>query len=194
MMQISFGKKNPIIQCNIKDTNKNKLVPAKIFEYDCQCSSDVEDVLYMGSDWYYNFSIACDMQNKYETENFKDEKSPKHFYVMENQNGLPVALCETQETDSEIQVEYIETKHNSEQKYCGQTMLAALGKKVLDLNLNKLVIVAPLRDVYNFYTTGCGFEQSTQNHFKLEMKPEKIKEFIDKTQKKTNGEIIDIKA
>jgi len=190
---ISFGKKIPIMQCSIKDVEKNKIIPATVYEYDCQCSSDIEDILYAGRDWYYNMSIAADMQDKYEQENFKEQKSPFHFYVMENQNGKMVALCETQETDKDIQVEYIETKHDSEQKYCGKTMLATLGKKVLDNNKKRLMIIAPLQDVLDFYINGCGFS-SFPNIFELNMEQNQIRDFVSKTEAQSGGKILDIKA
>ncbi len=193
-MQVSFGKKIPIMQCSIKDVEKNKTIPATIYEYDCQSSDDIEDMLYIGRDWYYYLSVACDMQDKYEKENFREEKSPMHFYVMENQNGKTVALCETIETDNEIQVEYIESKHDSEQKYCGKTMLAALGKKTLDNNISKLMIIAALKDVFGFYINGCGFNKVPDTYGKLEMGKEQIQKFISDTEAQTGGKILDINS
>lgn len=191
---VSFGKKIPIMQCSIKDVGKNKFIPATVYEYDCQTSADAEDVLEMGRDWYYYFSIGCDMLDKYKKENFEEEKSPMHFYIMENTNGVPLALCETKEKDKEIQVEYIESKHDSEQKYCGKTMLAALGRKLLNSNGKKLVIYAPLQEVYDFYTKGCGFKKVKNDTDRLQMMPKQIQEFISQTEAQTGGKILDIKS
>ncbi len=192
-MQVSFGKKVPIMQCSIKDVQRKMTVPATIYEYDCQCSSDIEDMLYAGRDWFYNINLACDMKDKYEKENFMDEISPRHFYVMENQNGKMLALCETKEVDSDIQVEFIETEHNKEQKYCGKTMLAALGKKVIENNGSKLMINIPLNSAFDFYVQGCGFNTLSGNSLKLQMEKHKIKNFISETEAQSGGEILNIK-
>lgn len=186
---VSFGKKVPIMQCSIKDVDKQKNVPATISEYDCQTSEDADEVLRMGSDWHYYIDIACDMRNKYKQENFLDEKSPFHFYVMENEKGIPVALCETLEEDKDIKVKYIESTHDYGHKYCGKTMLAALGKKLLNNKGNRLIIAYPLPSAYNFYVKGCGFEKMKENSRYLEMNSEQVDRFVSETELQTGGKI-----
>ena len=189
MMQVSFGKKIPIMHCSIKDTEKCENVPAIISEYDCKTSEDAQDIMYMGSSWHFRIDIAADMLTKYKQENFHDKTSPYHFYIMENTQGKPVALCETVEEDNEINVKYIESERNYEHKYCGKTMLAALGKKLLKNNGSRLVISHPIPKAYDFYVKGCGFKKMKDNAAFLEMNPKQVDKFISKTELQSGGEI-----
>lgn len=190
-MQISpvfFGKKIPIMKCSIKDVDKQKNVPVTISEYDCQTTEDADEVLRMGSNWYYRLYIIGDMKNKYKQEHFLNEKSPFHFYVMENEKGTPVALCETLE-DKDITVKYIESTHDYGHKYCGKTMLAALGKKLLNNKGNRLIIAYPLPSAYSFYVNGCGFEKMKENSRYLQMNSEQVDRFVSETELQTGGKI-----
>ena len=189
-MQISFGKKIPIMQCCIKDMENNKRIPATVCEYDCQTSEDAEDILYMGGNWHFHINMACDMREKYIKENFDGEKSPAHFYLMENPNGKTVAICETVEKDNEISIKYVESERDFGHKYCGKTMLAALGKKLLNNHGKRLYIPSALFDAHDFYVKGCGFEEINDSPHKLQMMPEQIDKFISATELQTGGKIL----
>ena len=187
---ISFGKKIPIMKCNIKDTEENKNIPATISEYDCQTSEEANDVFNVGYDWHFHINIGCAMQMKYE-QNLYDEESSKHFYVTEDNNGCTVALCETEEKNNEIAVLYVESIPDSKYKYCGKTMLAALGKKLIKNNGDKLTIPMPLDEAYDFYVKGCGFKKTKEDDpYYLEMNQRQINKFISETELQTGEKIL----
>ena len=60
-MQISFGKKIPIAQCQIYDNQQQKFVKAVISEFDCKDKSDITEIKSLGPNWQYKETISSNM-------------------------------------------------------------------------------------------------------------------------------------
>ncbi len=192
---VSFGKKFPIAQCNIRDTWNNKPMEVTISEYDCKDYDDVKEVSKQCEDWIYGTSFAVDMNKKRERYFEGREFYPNNFYVMQDKNKRIIGICETIDIGKDTNVEYIETASDLGYKYVGQTMLAMVGKRLLNRGGENLCVAHPYIGALSFYTDKCGFESiNDDNHsvFSLFMKNHQINDFINRVQRKTNSEIKEI--
>ncbi len=193
---ISFGKKIPIMQCNVRDVWQNKSAQVTISEYDCKDYDDVKEVLKHCAYWTYGQNIASDMESKRERYWESGEKYPTHFYVMQDKHNEIIGLCETIDIGNDTNVEFIESNSRLGYKYIGQTMLAVVGKRLLERGGENLCVAHPYIGAICFYTDKCGFNgvYDDKNFFSLFMKNHQVKDFIERVQRKTNSQILDIKG
>lgn len=191
---ITFGRKIPLMKASVIDNMSGKKVPVTLSEYDCfDYPNDINMFLRSASSMNYANSIAHNMRVKYH-----DFESPYKFYVLEDENEKAVCICQAEKSDNNLNIEFIESKHDDEHKYAGQTMIAMLGKILLNGNGHNLYVLFPLPSAINFYLKKCGFEflhpQSGLNKIALVMPNHKIKKFINSVQHETGSQIIDLNA
>ena len=191
---VSFGKKTPIMQSKIRDVWNRKQADVTLCEYDCKDYSDVKEILDKCDDWTYGSSFANDMNKKRERYYEGREQYPNNFYVMEDKNKNIIGICETINIGEDTNIEYIESERDSGYKYIGQTMLAMVGKILLDRGGKNLCVGNPYPGAVNFYTDKCGFEKinDDDNFFTLYMDDFQVNDFIKSVQRKTGSEILDI--
>ncbi len=196
MMQISFGKKIPLMKCNVKDINKNQFVPAYFSKYDCKDASDLSDLYNSCQNWCFIDKIIDDMKKKYMALKENYTSSPFEFYVLENEEGKKLGICETVNTENYGNIEYIVSRNNDKYKYAGQAMVAMVGKEILKRNAYRLYVASPAPSASGFYTEKCGFERFNENSILSSLFLEKtgIKKFINRFQERTNSKISDLKG
>lgn len=194
---VSFGKKIPIMQCQIKDIKQNKFVSAKLSKYDCKDYDDIIDVSRSCSRWCFIRNITKNMQTKYEKQKYKlPEKFPSDFYILENEEGKAIGLCETESSKASTNIEYIISNHNNNYKYIGQALIAMVGKAVLDRNAFRLYVANPAPSACGFYTNKCGFTRLDERSIfsPLLLEKDGIEKHIKIFQYRTKSEILDIKG
>ena len=188
-MQISFKAKIPISTCNIYNKSTNKFERATIYEIDCK---DEEDLSYLSNPdgmWEFKTSITYDARSKYyESLLHLNQDSQDKYYSLEAQDGTIACMCETQPFFKDTNIKYIESNPNKRYKYAGQTMLASIAKKIIDTSQN-LTIHIPSFEARDFYSKVCAFNEDTTG-FGYELSQKDMKNFIQRTEKRTCGEII----
>ena len=191
---ISFGKKIPVMTFQVQDMKRKTFVPVVMSEYDCRDTSDIDIVNSLRNKWIFAQSIADGMHIKNSGLD-KNLESPFNFYVVNNPKGEIIGLCQTVQTGKDIDIFYIETKKKA-YKYVGQSIIAALGKKLLDNNGGNIEISAAASSAKPFYIEKCGFKQvyRDKNMYNLEMNKEQIKGFISRVEEKTGAPILDVEG
>jgi len=94
-----------------------------------------------------------------------------------------------------LDIKLITTNHK-DYKYAGQALIASLGRKLIDSNGKTLGIRAALNNVKNFYSYTCGFKNTTTENSPLgsnfELNNEEINDFINRTESRTRGKILNL--
>ena len=193
---VSFGKKIPVMQCQIKDIKQNKLVGAKLSKYDCKDYEDILEVSNSCSKWCYIRNILKDMETKYIKQNRGKENILYDFYILENEEGKAIGFCETESSKECSNIEYIVSKHDNNYKYIGQALIAMVGKSVLNRGGHRLYVANPAPSANGFYTNKCGFIRLDERSFlsPLWLEKDGIEDLINKFQEKTQSEISDIEG
>lgn len=191
---ITFGRKIPLMKASVIDKMNGKKVPVTLSEYDCRnYADDVRMFMNSCNSMDYARSIAGGMWDKHCNSDL-----PYNFYVLEDENNKALCICETFSCINNIYIDFIESGHDDKHKYAGQTMIAMLGKMILNQKKNNLLVSFPVLSAMDFYIKKCGFKplqsKSLYNQLTLIMENPKIPEFINKVQKKTGSEIIDLNA
>ena len=194
MSPVSFGKKIPIMKCQIKDIKQNKFVSAKLSKYDCKDYNDIVDVSRSCPNWCFINSILNDMYTKYVQGG--TEKFSSDFYILENEEGKAIGFCETKSSKESTNVEYIVSKHNNNYKYIGQALMAMVGKAVLDRGAFRLYVANPAPSASGFYVNKCDFSRIDESSLlsPLYLEKDGIERFIDKFQCRTESKILDIEG
>ncbi|MCD7879952.1 MAG: hypothetical protein LUG16_08480 [Candidatus Gastranaerophilales bacterium] len=184
---VSFGKHIPAAACNIIDKSTNSSIPVTIYELDCDREKDIEDVKNAKGMWIYKNDIVYNMQKKLNFQKFFSSLNTHKFYVMENSKDEIIGMCQIQDLESRIKIDYLESIGSSlskpEYKYVGQSLLALVGMNSLKKGSNKIIIPIPVENAKKFYTKKCGFKQKSDNT--LQMKKQQIKQFVTKIKHKT---------
>ena len=194
---VSFGKKIPIMQCQIKDTKQNKFVTAKLSKYDCNDYKDIIEVSKSCSKWYFINNIVNNMNIKYERQkNNQQDKIPLDFYILENEEGKTVGICETGNSKESTNIEYIVSKHDNNYKFIGQAIIAMIGKTVLDRNACRLYVANPAPSASGFYINKCGFTRLDERSIlsPLFLEKDGIEKLIKIFQYRTKSEIQDVEG
>ena len=127
---ISFGKKIPLTTCQIQDKKTGNFVPATLFEYDCKDEDDILEIVFTGKQWYFSEAIIKNMDKKFQLNKLFEEnpllkktkfrKEPKskddydkRFFVMQLQDGKTVGICQAQNKDNSLKLDYLESQNNN---------------------------------------------------------------------------------
>lgn len=192
VISLSFGKKIPISQCQIKNTETNKFVPATFYELDCHDESDVEELRDLKGKWQFLGSIFYNMLAKNAYYKKTQRETPNKFYILESNNKEIVGLCQAENRNNNISVNLLESAPDKKYKYVGQTMLASMGNQVINNGGQQLIINHPTIDAYKFYTKKCKFKNGF--NATLKMNQNEIEHLIKRTERRTHGKIIDIET
>ena len=183
---ISFGSRIPLGRCQIFDNQQNRFVGATFFEYDCKDLDDIHEVGHTKGDVDCKGSILEEMYYKYANNG----NSNYSFYSLRSDCGDVVGICSTLNEDKNKQVEYITSSLDGKYKYVGQAMLASLAQNTLNSNKTKLTIHDSIASAWDFYEKVCGF-RAVPNCSNLEMNRYEMYKFVQQTQNRTQGKIID---
>ena len=197
---ISFGAKIPIAECKIQNRKTGKTESATVYEYTCTDKSDVEKIkrIVAREDWEFGSDIAYDAHWKNTVIENNDKcygfMKDYHVYTLENNRRKTIGLCETKETDNII-VEFCETLQDKKYKYAGQTLLASIAQKACNSSLT-LIIENAATKALDFYRKVCGFTEEVYEDEEISFIVDKrqMQDFIEQTEKRTNGKIVCLNA
>ena len=193
-MKVSFGQKIPIALTQIQNKKTEKFEPATIYEVDCIDERDHLDVKKDRSDWNFSWQIADNMHCKYVLFNHYNHNDEKNlFYVLQNQNYEELGRIHIEEkNNNSFAIEWLDTKNNNGYRYIGQTLLATVAKEILSKGGKSFIILGAMDDAVPFYKDVCQFTDCGKYGFHMDEK--QMQEFISRTEKRTNGPIIDLKV
>ena len=190
-MQISFGKKIPIAQCQIYDNQQQKFVKAVISEFDCKDKSDITEIKSLGPNWQYKETISSNMGIK----NFLITKGRKYegrFLAIENPEGEIIGISHFDDLKRKSELRFLESRKDHRYKYVGQNLIATIGKILINTNQSKLIVRSAVPTAIDFYEKTCGFKNL--GHYDLEMDNDDIQRFIKQTEDRTETKIIDLQG
>jgi len=163
---VSFGKKHYISTCQIKDKEQNKFVPASLVQYDCEDTSDVDEMLSGALKWQFRNAVACQM---FHVNSTKDFKTPSYsFFAIENQNKEIVSVAQVKDFGQDLVLDVLESDPDKKYKYCGLNMMNFLRNYALQNNFKRIYIPIPVESAKDFYVRKCGFRE-VKNSTALEL-------------------------
>ncbi len=191
--QISFGRKIPRYICQIQDNETGNYVPATVYEYNCKDECDFEEVKRLNRNWIFKDNIAKCMEIRHSIQTYFNEKSNDSFFALQKGKEL-LGLVQVCTRNGISNVDYITTKPNKPYKYVGQTLLACVGKQILNGNGYQMTVDTAIDVAAPFYKK-IGFKVFGEHPFEVyKMNKDEIKTFIDVTELTTEAPIINIKA
>lgn len=193
-MKVSFGQKIPVALTQIQNKSTEEFEPATIYEVDCKDEYDYTELKKDRLDWNFSWYISENMQCKYLTFKHYNHIDDKNlFYVLRNQNNEDIGRIHIEEkTNNAFAIEWLDTKDNNGYRFIGQTLLATVAKEVLNKGGKAFIIQGAVDDAIPFYKHVCRFTDCGEYGFHMD--EQQMKDFIARTEKRTNGPIIDLKA
>ena len=192
-MNISFGKKIPIALAQIQNKKTEEFEQATIYEVDCKDEHDLFEVRNDSKNWNFPDAFATNMHCKYVTHKQYKVNNASSFYILQNQDYETLGRIQIDTEDyDKYTVEWLDTKKNNGYRFVGQTLLATAAKEVLDNNGSTLAVLGAVEDAIPFYTDVCQFQEVGKDRFYMDK--DEIKDFIRRTEKRTNATLIDLKA
>ncbi len=194
MMNVSFGKKIPIFNCQILNNKTKAFEPATIYEYDCSDKSDVETIKSLDEkDWLFKIVIGKEMEEKYKIKRFDPNADEDTFFVMENKQGQILGMAQLQKQENRsYDIKYIESSQKNKLKYVGQLLIASMAEDVLRKNGRQLTVTNPFSEIVDFYSDTCGFDYDTKDFLKMDRK--KLILYLKQTEDRTYSKLIDLRA
>ncbi len=188
---ISFGKKIPVVDCQVRDNRTGKYIPVTMYEYDCYDQADIDEMRNLPECWSYNRAIANDMsEKKYCLENLYSDAGIS-CYVLKNKKNETIGITSVRNSRTRSEVKLIQTAQNGKYKYAGQAMLASLALIALNDRKSTFKILYPTEEAMDFYKKKCKFKKSKQSS-NLEMDQRGMKNLVKRTESRTHGPIIDV--
>ncbi|MBQ8886986.1 MAG: hypothetical protein IJY61_04725 [Candidatus Gastranaerophilales bacterium] len=192
-MNISFGKKIPIATGNIQNRKTGEFERATVYELDCRDESDFQEVLLSRKDWNFNWEIYDNMQHKYNVLAHRIKMNPDFFYILQTKDNETVAMAEISKWENNLfSIDWLDTKINNPYKFVGQTFLACLAKESLANGGSAFAVLESMEDAIPFYTDVCKFTDCGKSGFHMDK--EQMREFISRTEERTQASIIDLKV
>ena len=166
---------------------------ATIYEVDCKDKHDIFEVRNDSKNWNFPHEFATNMHCKYVTHKQYKVNNASSFYILQNQDYETLGRIQIDTEDyDKYTVEWLDTKKNNGYRFVGQTLLATAAKEVLDNNGSTLAVLGAVEDAIPFYTDVCQFQEVGKDRFYMDK--DEIKDFIRRTEKRTNATLIDLKA
>ena len=191
-MNISFGKKIPIALAQIQNRQTEEFEQATIYEIDCKDESDILEIKKDMDGWNFPCEFALNIEQKYKLQN-RQSKDFHNFYILQNKNNKTIGRVDIKKWDSKLfSVEWLDTRENSGYKYVGQTILATAAKEAIEKGGKSFAVLAAMEDAIPFYTDVCKFTDCGKSGFYMD--ENQIQEFIKRTEKRTQGSIINLKV
>ncbi len=192
-MNISFGRKVPITRCKIQDTSTGKFERATVSQIDCKDESDILEIKNLPDIWRYKLSIAKNMERKHHLLKNFGQEDYSTFYVLQDKDDKIIGLSQIEETEDGVyDLTYLESSSLGRKKYVGQALLAAVAEDVLQKRGTKLTVNDAVDSAFNFYTDTCGFEDVYGYY--LKMNREQMNQFIEQTEDRTQGILVDLRG
>lgn len=188
-MNISFGKKIPIMQCQVQSLKTGNFVPSTVYEYDCKDNNDAFDINDIDGYWIFKPQIFHQALDK--------TQLPKKYintriYSLETKQGETLGMMVTDKDKENNDIDVLENKFMSGYKYVGTNLITAAAQETLKQDYEKLTIKHPIPEVRTFYIEKCGFRETDTRP--LELNREELPELIKHTEAKTKTKIIDLKG
>lgn len=188
-MKITFGRKIPIMQCQVQNIKTKNFVPATVYEYDCEDKHDADNIDKISGYWIFKPQIFFQAQDKHcFPQKYKNTK----IYSLETNAGETLGMMVLDKEDNNNNVDVLETKFLSGHKYVGKSLLAAAAQETLKGEYKKLTITYPIPEVRDFYIDSCGFHETSGRP--LEMDKKELPALIKQTEAKTQTKIIDLRG
>ena len=192
-MNISFGKKIPIAQCQIQNIKTGEFEPATVYELDCTEESDLLETRKPKSNWEYANYIHENMSDKYRYGSFSQDFDDCYFYILQDKNGNTIGMAQTEEIyEDAYDLAYLDTKKGKPYTFVGQTLLATVAREVQKKSGDILSVFGAVDSAINFYQKVCGFKIGEFD--KPYISAEDIPNFIKQTEERTNAKIINLKG
>lgn len=191
-MNISFGRKIPIIQTQIQNKSTGKFESATVFELDCNDETDILETMKPQNLWTYARDINKNMCEKYINQQ-KGEKSDMSFYILQSQKGETLGMAQTQEQIKNAHnLALFDTKKDKSYKFVGQTLLASIAKDIMNKDGIRLSVFDPHPTAIGFYDKICGF----QNFGDIFLSADKaqMNSFIARTEQRTKSLLVDLQG
>lgn len=189
---ISFGRKIPVATCQVKNLEKNKYIPAVVYEFDCHDRSDMEELRETDGEWEFKRALYNDMLNT-RGRILRGGTDDSRYFVLEDKKSKDIiGMSEVTTKGKTINIEYLETEREKKYKYVGQALIAAIGTEVLHEGGKKLTVGCPYRTALSFYEDTCQFDKSQKG--KLQFEEEGLKKFIKRTGKRTEEKVLNVRA
>lgn len=198
-MNISFGQKIPVSQCQVFDKETNKFVNATLYEFDCKDKSDIQYFKKDMRKWVYINSFISEMLAKYryycKYRNFncpevQDALDELKFYSLEDSKNRIIGFCETTGTKDTQDIYYLETNREHRYKYAGQGILASIAKLMVKSVQNpQMSISNPANSARQFYIDKCGFKPLDKG---LHIGKQGMTDFIRNFEGSTQNPIMDL--
>ena len=191
-MNISFGRKIPIIQTQIQNKHTQKFERATVYELDCKDESDILETLKPQNKWTYAREINVNMYTKYSRLQRGDD-SKTSFYILQNQQGDTLGMAQTEELEKKgHNLAFLDTEKDKQYKYVGQTLLASITKDIMNKDGIRLSIFEPVPTAVPFYDKICGFQNI--GNLLLTADRQEMQDFISKTEQRTQAPLINLKG
>lgn len=189
----SFGKKIPIIKCQIQDVKTGKFEPATVYTVDCKDESDILEIRNLPDTWQYKLGLAKDMARKHQLQSHYFQDNDSTFYVLQDDKDRILGFSEIEETEDGVyDLKYLESNTLGTKKYVGQALLASVAEDVLCKNGTKLTVNDAVDSAFDFYSETCGFEDVYGYY--LKMNREQINQFIEQTEDRTQSLLINLRG
>ena len=202
-MEISFGKKIPVVQAGVYDKNKKEFVKATMYELDGKDNSDIEYLESQNSNWgslkYYILVSLIEkhsnLSSLFKPQQYKNIISEtQKFYTLEAEDGKSIGLCELNKYGTNNEIHLLECNLDKTYKFAGQTILASIAKTLDDSPASTLTVNFPAKAAIDFYTKRCGFEPVACDYTEFRMSNAQMKQFIKNVETATKHELVDLKA
>ena len=163
-MNISFGKKIPIMQCQVQNIKTGNFVPSTVYEYDCNDPSDANKIDEIDGYWIFKPQIFYQAKDKHSQPN---KYANTRIFSLETQKGETLGLMVTDKDKKNNDVDVLENKFMSGHKYVGTSLLAAAALETIKQGYDKLTIKQPIPEVRPFYIDKCGFRETNGRPLEL---------------------------
>lgn len=188
---VSFGKKTPIVKCNIVNRKTEETSPATICMYDCEDRSDEREIRNLPKYFYYKDEFADNIKKEYLKKIIEPEKKQKNYFFClqdDKQNILGIAQTHFMKAPTQgnmLIVDLLQSNPKSKYKYVGQSLLSGLCARIKDGIASKMLVLYPADTAVNFYKNKCGFSSAYGDT--LILPQEDFNQFIETTERKVGG-------
>lgn len=189
---LSFGKRIPIAKCQIQEKETGKFVPATIYEVDCTDKEDFLEIKNLDRKWSFKYWIGENMDMKHSLKTELNEDCNLSFYQIRDEKGELLGISQVKEMGGTHDLSFIDTKPRNPYRYTGQAFLAGIASSVLKKDGFRLIVTNPIDEAADFYRNTCGFELLGDYIFK--MNRSQIKDFIARTEERTQAPLINLKG
>lgn len=198
-MEISFGRKIPIMNSRVYDKQAGEFVKATVYELD---GKDEDDYLYVamkGDCIPYKTDITSSLYLKYRKQQKtafepNSQDNFEKFYALETEDGKISALIEAFKIKNFADIKRMSTDRSGKYGLLGQTIMASLMQQMLLEKDPTLIVSDPSTKGRDFYTNTCGFKSDAQDSHQVVINKEDMTNFLRNYSQKTEQETLDFIA